>query len=130
MLQQAKVEIVKKDSLISKLSEELKELCKYIISAHILNIYIDEKVRTSEEIHSTEMEIQKLEFEEKIEKLIKDVHDKETLVKDVRLRAERAEANAKRDDDVSLSKKEMEEIKGKVQHLQDYFKISLSSFTK
>ena len=119
MLQQAKVEIVKKDSLISKLSEELKELCKYIISAHILNIYIDEKVRTSEEIHSTEMEIQKLEFEEKIEKLIKDVHDKETLVKDVRLRAERAEANAKRDDDVSLSKKEMEEIKGKVQHLQD-----------
>ena len=30
MLQQAKVELVKKDSLITKMSDELKELCKYL----------------------------------------------------------------------------------------------------
>jgi len=103
MLQQCKLELAKKESLVAKMSDELKELY--------------DKLKACDEVHAAEMKVLRLEFDQKLESKDKAAAEKDALIKDVRLRAEKAEANAKKDDGFSLSKKEMDDIKAAAEKL-------------
>jgi hypothetical protein len=70
-----------------------------------------EKVRNSDDIHTAEMEIQKLEFEGRISQRDEAIEELTKKVNGLTKRLDIAEANQKKDDSVSLSQEELEKFK-------------------
>lgn len=87
---------------------------------------LDEKLKNSDDVHLAEMEIQKLELEQRIAQRDKELEEKTNSIKTLNIKLQNAEANQKSAEDVSMSKQQLEELKEK----EDKFKTELEQKEK